>query len=454
MNAAFPRVREAGWWLLLLAITLYMTVSSLTLAWIGIPYDLPGGSPLVKFHPGTWTLVLALLVTLAGCGHPLAVLIGRLRQSPLLAVYLGAMACVAGWAVWRNGTGGAAFIVDTLCMPGVALLLLGLFGPGRHRRLLHWMLALLALNAVIALGEYAARQTLVPRYAPDSGLIADAGYFRSTALLGHPLANAMITLALMPAALLIEGWRRWLALGLLGLALLAFGSRTALGALLVVYLGALAAATVLDTARGRYSYLRVTGALLALMLGGTALTGAVLASGLGERIFANLSWDNSANVRLVALQALDHLDEFDWWVGVPPARIDEIALRLGLDPRFEAIENFWVVLLMQFGLVGFVPFLIGLGAGLLHVWRRAMPPLQLALPVYLLVASGANTLATKSVSLTLLMVAMAASAAWRPSVARPGARPGARPAARPVGGGAGPRRDGPARWAGAGRVAR
>ena len=199
--------------------------------------------------------------------------------------------------------------------------------------------------------------------------------------------------------------------------------------------------------------LTMTGLLLAmvcadgaLLLAGTAVTGAVLASGLGERIFANLAWDNSASVRLVALQALDHLDEFDWWVGVPPARIDEIALRLGLDPRFEAIENFWVVLLMQFGLVGFVPFLIGLGAGLVHAWRHAMPPLQLALPVYLLVASGANTLAAKSVSLTLLMVAMAASAAWR--------QPALRPAARPVAGGPDPRRDRPARWAGAGRAAR
>jgi len=427
MNAAFPRLREAGWWLLLLAITLYMTLSSLTLAWLGVPYDLPGGNPLVKFHPGTWVLVLALLVALAGCGHPLRVLLGRLWQAPLLAVYLGAMVIVAVWSVSRNGTGGAAFIVDTLWMPGIALLVLGLYGPARHRRLLRWMVALLVLNALVALAEYAARQTLVPRFAADTGLVADAGYFRASALLGHPLANAMITLALMPAAMLLAGWRRWAALGITGLALLAFGSRASLAALLTGAATALALTAALQTARGRYSYLQVTGGLLALMLAATAVVGTVLASGLGERIFANLTWDNSANVRLVAPQALDHLDDFEWWVGVPPARIDEIALRLGLDPRFEAIENFWIVLLMQFGLIGFIPFVVGLGAGLLHVWRQAMPPLQLALPVYLLVASGANTLAAKSVSLTLLFVVMAASAAWRLPAA--GGRPAVMPAA-------------------------
>lgn len=418
MKAAYPRLREAGWALMLLAITLYMTVSSLTLAWVGVPYDLPGGNPLVKFHPGTWALTLALVVALIGCGHPVAVLIGRLRQAPLLAVYLGAMVFVAVWSVWRNGTGGAAFIVDTLWMPGVALLVLSLFGPARHQRLLRWMVLLLSLNALLALGEFALKQSLVPRFASDSGLVADAGYFRSSALLGQPLANAMVTLALMPAAMLIEGWRRWLAIGLMGLALLAFGSRTALAAMLTIYLGALAAAAALDTVRGRYSYVQVTGALLGLMLTATAVVGTVMASGLGERIFANLTWDNSANVRLVALQALDYLDDTEWWVGVPPARIDEIALRLGLDPRFEAIENFWIVLLMQFGLIGFVPWLIGLLAGIAHVWRHAAPPLKLALPVYLLVASGANTLAAKSVSLTLLFVMMAASAAWQTPAAR------------------------------------
>lgn len=426
--AAHPRLREAGWWLLCLAITLYMTVSSLTLAWIGVPYDQPGGHPLVKFHPGTWALALALVVALAGCGHPLAVLFGRLRQAPLVAVYMGAMLFVAVWSVWRNGTAGAAFIVDTLWMPGIALLVLGLFGPARHQRLLRWMVLLLVLNAVIALGEFAVKKSVVPRFASDTGLVADAGYFRASALLGQPLANAMVTLALMPAALLVRGWLRWVALGLLGLALLAFGSRAALAAMLTIYLGALALAAALATARGRYSYVQLTGTLLGLMLAATAAVGTVMASGLGERIFANLTWDNSANVRLVALQALDYLDDMEWWVGVPPARIDEIALRLGLDPRFEAIENFWVVLLMQFGLIGFVPWLLGLLAGMAHVFREAVPPLRLALVVFLVVASGANTLAAKSVSLTLLFVAMAASAAWRPATRVAGAR-GAAPAA-------------------------
>jgi hypothetical protein len=404
--------RSAGWALLVLAVVLYLAISALTLAKLGIPYDLPGGSPLVKLHPGTWVLLLASLLALADNGHPLAVLFRSLRQVPALATYLGCMGFVAVWAVWRNGTSGAAFIVDTLWMPGLAWLVLLQYGPARHRRLLGGMLVLLGLNALIALAEFGVKAPLVPRYALDESLVPDAGYFRSSALLGHPLANALVTVSLMPAAMLLHGWRRWGLLLLLGLSLLAFGSRTALAVMLLVYLSALLAMLALRAARGRYSYLQLTGGLLAMMLVATAAVAMVWLSGLGERIFANLTWDNSANVRLVALQALQHLDDFDWWIGVPPARIEEIALRLGLDLRFETIENFWVVLLMQFGLVGFVPFLLGLFVAMVHLWRRAAPPMRLALPVYLLVASGANTLASKSVSLTLLFVAALASAAW------------------------------------------
>lgn len=412
MTPRYPGLRRFAWVLMLLSVTLYLCVSAITLAHLGVPYDLPGGSPLVKLHPGTLMMALALAVGLVAWGHPLQVLIDRLRRMPLVATYLACMMLVAAWSVWRNGISGAAFIVDSLWMPGVALLVLGLYSSDRHRKLLLWVLLLVGLNAVIGLVEYALKTSLVPRYLSTTDLIADAGYFRSSALLGHPLSNALITVSLMPAALLLPPRLGWPLLATLALALLAFGSRTAMAVAALVYAPLLLAYLAWRAAQGSYSYRQLMGGMLGLMLACTALVATVWLSGLGERIFANLRWDNSANVRLLVWDALDHLNDNDWWVGVSPARIEEIAARIGIDLRYEALENFWIVLLMQLGLLGFTPFLIGLAAGVWHVWRVAAAPMRLAVLCYFLVASGANTLASKSVSLTLLFVVMLGSAAW------------------------------------------
>lgn len=413
MSRRTIRLQQASWWLLVAGVSSFVLLSAMTLAWLGVPYDLPTGGKWAKLHPGTWLLVLSLGCALAAGGRPLAAVWQRVQQQPLVVLALACMVTVAAWSVARSGTSGAAFIVDALWMPCVLLLALHRVPDERRRWLLHWLLGLLVLNALMALGEFAAGRTLVPRFALDSDIVADEGFFRASALMGHPLANALQTLSLMPAALLLPARWRWPVLVLLLASLLAFGSRAALGAALGLYGGALAFSVVRRALQGHYSYLQLTGGLFLCMVLITAGGIAAWASGLGERIFANLAWDQSANARLVAWQALAWLDEQAWFVGVSPAQINEIALRIGLDPRFEAIENFWVVLMMQFGLVGFVPFLVGLGSLLLHLWREAVPAMRLALPVYLLVASGANTLASKTVSLTLLTAGMACSAAWR-----------------------------------------
>lgn len=415
MTARHPRLQQASWWLLVAGITSFVVLSAQTLAWLGVPYDLPVGGKWAKLHLGSWLVLLSLICALWADGQPLAEAWRRVQAMRLVALALACMVTVAAWSVARSGTSGAAFIIDALWVPCLVLLAMQGATVAQRRALLCWLMALLVLNALLALGEFVVGRTVVPRYALEPDLVADEGFFRATALMGHPLANALQTLTLMPAALLLPARWRWPVAGLLLIALLPFGSRSALAAALLVYGGALVASVLWRALHGRYSYLQLTGGLFLCLVLFTAGGIAAWASGLGERIFANLTWDQSANARLVAWDALSWLDDEAWFAGVSPAQISDIALRIGLDPRFEAIENFWVVLLMQFGLVGFLPFLLGLGALLLHLWRQAVPAMRLAMLVYLVVASGANTLASKTASLTLLAVGMACSSAWRSS---------------------------------------
>lgn len=408
-----------AWWLFVLAIALQMLLSAPALLLLGIPYDAPFGPAFAKFHPGAYLLVLAWFVALACHGNPLRVAARQFVRYPSLAGYFVAMVLIFAWVIYRHGSSGAAFIVQTLWMPAIAAFTLALHEERRHRQLLVILMLLLGLNALVALGESLTARRLIPLYIGREDAMAD-GAFRASAFLGHPLVNAMVTASLLPACALLPWARKWrLALaGLLLLALFAFGGRTSLALSVFIYGSAALVLLLLSAARGRFSYLQLTGGVLALMLGITVLAAVVMSTGMGERVFQSLSQDNSANARLLAWTAFDHVRAADLWVGLASAQIDSVALRMGLDPRFEAIENFWIYLLLMLGVVGFVPFVAGLASLFILLWRSATLPMRAALLLYLVGSSTGNTLASKDVSLMLLTVAVLAGAAFQRGTSR------------------------------------
>ena len=408
--------RHVAWWLLVAAVVAYVALSASALMALGIPYDSPEGSFLVKIHPGTYLAVLSLAIGLCSAGHPVAAFARQLNQYRLLAVYLLCMLAVFMWAVLRHGPSGLAFIIDTLCMPAVVLLSMTLHARRRQHQLLLWVMGLLVFNALLAIAEFGLRWRFLPLYAGREDFVEE-DFFRSSALFGHPLSNSLKTLALLPAVLLLPwGWPVRLGAGLvLVLGLLTFGSRAAMAAL-AIYLVVALLPLLSRLVRGRFNYIQIMAGLLGSVVGAAVLAGVVVVTGLGERIFKNLTWDNSADVRRKVWDVLDYVHGADFWLGVPVAQIDAIAQRIGLDPRYEAIENFWLYLLLLLGVCGFVVFVGGLMCLLVYLWRQAAAPMRLAMVVYLLVASSANTLAAKSVSLILLGVVIQASARPRRQV--------------------------------------
>jgi O-antigen ligase len=409
-----PLSRRLAWYLLVLAVAAYMLLSGQVLLRLGIPYDASYGPPIAKLHPGTYCLMLAWFLATLSHGNPVRVFAGQIARHRLLATYFACMVVVFVWVLLRHGASGAAFIIESLWTPAIAAFVLYLLNQSRHRQIVQIIMVLLVCNAALALLEAFFRMRLVP--LPPA--IADSfsePHFRASALLGHPLHNTMITVSLLPAVSLLP-WplaqRLFVAL-LLALAILAFGGRAGLflGGLFygayVVFMGAA------GIVRGRFSYLQLTGGSLAVMLGVTGLVGLVAGSGLGARIFENMKMDSSAAVRLRVWDAFNYLSDDDFWLGIAPTQIDHISLRMGLDPLYEAIENFWIYLFMQFGIIGFVPFLIGLVCLLVVLWKAANSPMRVAVLVYFLVASAANTLAAKTMSLLLLTVVVVAGEVFR-----------------------------------------
>lgn len=400
--------------IVLLALGLYLTVSQALLTVLGIPYHAPTGNFIYKLHPGTYLLSVALAIALLRQGNPLTALMQRLRSMPWLAVYLSGMVGPFLYSLMRYGPSGSAFFIDTLMMPAVVSLLMVRFTPQQLRCTFTLMLVLVVCNAAVGLVEAIIQHHLIP-YTISGGIAVVEDKFRATALLGHPLENALITGVMLLAALdmPMSATRRLAFIAPMVLALLAFGGRTSflLSSIALLACGTFAISRKM-LAR-QYSYLQLLGGSIGLLIGLPAVAGLVALSGLGERIFASLYFDDSASVRLRIFHVFDYLDGYDLLFGIAPTQISQVAVRIGLDPKFNAIENFWLFMLLQLGAIVFSLFVVGMASGLVWLWRRSGSGGRCTLIVFMLTASTTNSLVSKTGALTLLFAALCGLVGFR-----------------------------------------
>lgn len=389
-------------------LLLYALVSDNLLVSMGIPYNAPSGSFLFKLHPGTYLITLSFLLLLVR-DHPRRIL-PRLWATAAAALLLaGTILGVMVYTVVRFGPSGNAFFIDTLLAPALLAMVL-LMGPLEWRRwVFRILVGLLALNALIGIGEALFEERLTPYLAGDQPIIEE--FFRATALGGHPLTNALRTATVLIACLILP--YRWLLIliPLFVIALLAFGGRTALATGVLLLLGW----SVYYFFRGivvrTFDVRLVFGLLLMALLLVGAIIGLTVSLDLGERIFANLSWDSSAQSRLLIFRVFDYFDLDDWLWGMGPAGISEVLERLKGLTTLTDFENFWILLLMQVGLAWFVLVSIALLGFIASLVWRAPPALKLSAVSFLLIASSNNSLASKSQTLAILAALLIGGAA-------------------------------------------
>jgi hypothetical protein len=396
--------RRVAWWFFIVGVAIYLLLSPQALSALGIPYDEPGGSnPLAKIHPGTWLIVVACGLTLTAHGNPLRTAGAFLSTHRLLAGYFGCQLFVLAWAVAWHGSSGAANIIDSLLMPFVALATLLMLEAARRYRCLELIVALLVLNALIGLGESLMHQRLIPLTIGHYEVIEDI--FRPSALFGHPLTNSMVTATLLPAVLYLRvspAWRGALAV-LLWISVLAFGGRTAFVLSTLAYGLCVVVLLARSVSQGRFSYVQLIGGLLFGMLGIVLLAAVIATTGIGERIFASLSWDGSAAVRVRVWEVVDHLRIQDLLVGVDPTDMPRLNDQIGL-AESEAIENFWLVMFLKLGWPGFLAFVSAMAFAFAWLWRSSHGAMRVACCLFFVIATSNNSLATKTDALVLLML--------------------------------------------------
>jgi hypothetical protein len=389
---------------LALLVLSYFTLGTPMLESLGYRYSVPANSFLERFHPATYVVLFMLLSTMLSRRG----IDGLLRQVRLAwpAAQMAGIALLCAVALTLSaGNTGLSYFVDTFASPAIVAVLL--VGIPAERQALAFRLAIacLAMNAAIAMIEAFARSALIG--APYSG-----EFFRATALLGHPLNNSLIT---APAILLLIGSPsriagRILAILVLIGGLLAFSGR---GAVLTTFvfacLGFMAEiAHAVVTGRLRITAMRAYMALMLLVPVFVVIV--ILTTNIGDRLWTLLYFDQSANERVAVFSIFRDVPS-DWmWFG---SSSDQIESLVAAQLDIAGIENYWIYLLLQLGILKFVPFALAFLWFLRWLARGRGLYVTLAVLDFLAVSSTNNSLSSKTTAVGALVVMAIGAGAQR-----------------------------------------
>ncbi|MBT4042118.1 MAG: hypothetical protein HOF11_01305 [Rhodospirillaceae bacterium] len=302
-----------------------------------------------------------------------------------------------------------AFMMDTLLRPvGVALLVFSL--APKHRRIVFFVtLGVITLNSIIGITESILVSRLIPYKIHGFSITED--FFRSTALLGHPLSNALITAVGLIFALgyLRSNVARIIIGAILITGLLSFGGCTALAAALLSVFLMLAIGVVQDLRNGHFKYGESALLAVALLVAPFLISVMVGSTNIGSRIIGYLRWGASADARLESLNLFQYISMDDLIFGMPVERLGEMTNDIG---TIGTIENFWVVLIARMGLIGFGIFFIALAAFCYRLMQEGKLAAKVAVIMFLFIASSNNSLSSKSPALCVLVLLIVSGASY------------------------------------------
>lgn len=419
-----PGVTPAGA-VTLAAAFVCMAVSSFTLSYFGVPYDTPGGSSLARVHPSTWLFALALVMRVLEKGDPLAWIAAFPLRFPGAAVFLPILAITLVYGALVQKSPLTA-LVDTY-FGAVAMLALHEDMNDFERRLLRrGAHVFMATNALLGLAEYFGHFRLTPYALPGEVIEADP---RSSALLGHPLANAAACAAYVGALVFCDRMRATpiLRAGLIALqsaAMVAFGGRTAI-VLVAMLLGAKALLGAFALLGGRRFTLAHAALVAALAPLAIVALGAALVHGVADVLLDRFVSDHgSTQARFAALDLFDRFTTSDLLLGPDPGSLAERQRTLGIE---YGIENSWLGLMFEYGALMAAMLVVALLALLCEFARRAQRGIGVIIAMFLILASSAASLSVKSLLFTqfsILTLGVLSAPAGRRSATSPApARP-------------------------------
>lgn len=387
---------------------LFVTISPLALVALGLNYDETGGSPLEKVHPATLMAVVVLFISALYVRNPLTGLLNGLAAHPGTFMFLVAIGLLIVHSIRVVGL-PFTFFFDTFIGPVLVFFLYKDLREQRAHRFALLFHSLMMLNATVGIIEFASGVRITPLVA--SGLVIDDDW-RSTALLGHPLANAsltgsyILTLALgaardLPRLLAIAGF----VISAAGMVV--FGGRAS-SVILLLMLLAIGAVRAVQISQGRRfdtrSIIAVLVAIPILALVFVTLTEAGFFDQFIERFFDD---QGSASTRVEMFELFKHIAWGELLFAPDAAQLSTLRSIYGLD---FGIESFWISFVLSYGLIPGLAFFAALYFFCRDVVRALRPGAIWVFVFFFAVASTSVSLSAKTpllaVQVLMLMVLM------------------------------------------------
>lgn len=388
-------------YLVCLALIAPLAISPSILNAIGLGYVT--GNPILGIHMSSY-------IAFAVAGLVLAIALnGRRLQSltyPVAVLYMtGFCVLMTGLLVVTGETGFRLTVVlVTFLTPAILLFLVRNRGPGVFEFVSLFVTVFLVINSATGFYEYGTGNRLFPYITGLETITFDP---RPTAILSHPLINAIVTGTYLLSLMIVAVRRGATAIRLAGIlyftaSMFSFGGRAALVAVFVVfalYAVYQVATVLLSGGRESKSAVRtafiVAGLAVALPIFLTTPIAAIML----DR-FSNSR--GSDETRTAALVMLDSLRGDELIFGLELATRTQLQASLGSN---NGVELSWVSLVLYFG----VPATVGLLVGMFGlIWSAAMRDRdQLFVGLFFVVTTfGSLSIGSRSLLLSQLMILM------------------------------------------------
>ena len=387
-------------WLAIAAVASLFLISPLMLYDLGFNYVGAGGNIFEKVHPGTWAMLLTLVLGGVGRGNPLR-MFDDFVASRAMVIYLLSVAALFAYTILVRKTPFTPWI-DTYLMPAFLYVIVTKMCEGDRKATALTIQALLGANALLGIYETTTGYRFSTYTAGEFLIETD---WRATSLLGHPLANAMASGSYI-IILALGGGRDLpklacpLMIGLQLFAMISFGGRSSLvlTLLMILIIGIYRMARFAMGAPMDFRQAGMT--LLAMPLFGVALAYAA-SGGFFDRMAERFINDNgSAKARVVMLELYDYFSWEDLLLGPDPERIGTLQYMLGIE---YGIESFWVALTIGNGILISLILFLGLACLSWRIVAVTRPAAVILLLYFYVLASSAVSISTKSVTLGLFM---------------------------------------------------
>lgn len=360
---------------------------------LGYPHGDFSTSSFYRLHPLTYYAGGLFLFFLLVGQIRISDMIGRMKGELRLLVIC--IFCLAYLKV--SGILSAfSFVLDALCLPAILSILLKVTDKKLLSQFRIFIYFIFYFNSIIAIFEKVTSRFLI------GSEIAGFDYFRSTAMYGHPLNNALIT-SVLAVILFYHSKNNWSRIGVLvlsTLALMSFGSRGALmGLFLSIFLNIALNIVMPNLRQNKYS--RINGGFIYMILLGLILFTFLNFTNLGDRIVAASHIDNSALARVESFEVLHGMEIKDLMWGEGNKEIEY----LQHINNVEIIENFWIVWLLKFGL----PLTLILSISLISFLYSVMESIKIDLKLIFLfalffVASTNNSLSSNTLVISIFVL--------------------------------------------------